>query len=374
MHLWLGLSSGLVVFMLGLTGCFLAFEYEIKDILYKDKYTTTPQQTAPLPVSTLLPIAEKAAGHPIDGVTISSQPGKTFMFTASHFGESWNYFNAIPYSYTVFVDPYNGQVKGVENSKLEFFRLVLMLHYDLFLESTGKKIIGWSTVIFIVMLITGLVLWWPKNKAAAKQRFWFRWKKGTTKWKRKNYDLHNIFGFYAMIFALIIAMTGLVWAFRWFDNSVQWVANGGAATPPEKEFYSDTLHPNKQADIFDKVLTDMKARDGKADSYYVGIPEDNKSVIYGYSEKEDDGYKWTSYNYDQYSGKNLEVKYFKDKVAGEKLRNMNYYIHTGAVWGMPGKILAFFISFICAGLPITGFYIWWGRKKKKVLSSPNARK
>jgi len=43
---------------------------------------------------------------------------------------------------------------------------------------------------------------------------------------------------------------------------------------------------------------------------------------------------------------------------------MNYDIHIGAVLGLPGKIMAFVASLIAASLPITGFIIWWGRKKK----------
>jgi uncharacterized iron-regulated membrane protein len=48
---------------------------------------------------------------------------------------------------------------------------------------------------------------------------------------------------------------------------------------------------------------------------------------------------------------------------GQLLR-MNYDIHTGAVIGLPGKILAFFASLIAASLPVTGFYIRWGRRKQ----------
>ncbi|WP_276485681.1 PepSY domain-containing protein [Paraflavitalea pollutisoli] len=51
-------------------------------------------------------------------------------------------------------------------------------------------------------------------------------------------------------------------------------------------------------------------------------------------------------------------------MKGVKLRSMNYDIHAGSIAGMPGRILMFLVSFICAGPPITGFYIWWGRSNK----------
>ncbi|MFT3703275.1 MAG: PepSY-associated TM helix domain-containing protein [Agriterribacter sp.] len=367
-HLWLGLTSGLVVFILGLTGCLLAFEYEIKDAIYKDRYFTQPQQSPKLSLQQLLPLAQQAIGkaYPINSIDIDEANNRTIAFSAAKENpDGWNYFNALEYSYVVYLNPYTGKVLKVENAKIELFRVILIVHYDLLLEQTGKKIIGWSTVVFIVMLLTGLILWWPKNKAAARQRFSFKWKK-TTKWKRKNYDLHNILGFYALIFALLIALTGLVWAFPAFDNSVQWIANGGESTETEKTYTSDTTNTSIQYSVYDAILGDMKNRNRNDNIFYIGIPEAKKDAIYGYSEEGRSGYHWTTYSYDQYTGKNLDIKYYKDKQTGEKLRNMNYFIHTGTILGLPGKILAFIVSFICSGLPITGFYIWWGRRKKNV--------
>lgn len=363
-HLWLGLSSGLVVFLLGLTGCILAFEYEIKDLIYKERYTVEYKNQPRLPVARLLASAQQALGgnHHLNGITIPADPGKTVFVTSIHENPNgWNDFNVIAHYYTVYINPYTAEVVKVENTEMEFFRLMVGLHYDLWLDIVGKKIIGWSTIAFIIMLISGLVLWWPKNKAAAKQRYWFRWK-NTTRWKRKNYDLHNIPGFYSFLFALIIALTGLVWAFPWFDDGMQWLVNGGE-TIPEKEYFSDTTTMQQQAGIYDMVLTDMQKK-SPADIYYIGIPEKNNSVIFGYSEFNTNAYRWTSFYYDQYSGENIHTTYFKDKPSGEKLRNMNFYLHTGTIWGLPGKILAFIISLICAALPVTGFYIWWGRRKK----------
>ena len=70
-----------------------------------------------------------------------------------------------------------------------------------------------ATLVFLVMLISGLILWWPKNKKATKQRFSIKW---NARWRRKNYDLHNVLGFYATWIAIILAVTGLVWGFEWF--------------------------------------------------------------------------------------------------------------------------------------------------------------
>ena len=366
-HLWLGLTSGLVVFILGISGCILVFESELKDLFYKERYLikdspVTAQKR--LPVHQLMHSAKQALNpeENISGIGIYRQPQRTAaIYVYKYNAEGWNYFNTTVVNKTIYLNPYSGKIQYVENSKSEFFRLMVMLHYDLLLEKTGKQIIGYATLIFIVLLISGLVLWWPRSKAAAKQRFAFRWK-DHTKWKRKNYDLHNILGFYTFLFALIVALTGLVWAFSWFDNGLQWLANGGQATPVEKEYQSDSTAV-KNALVYDDILADMQ-RKSSDDLYSISIPEQPGAAVYAYSQTEPEGYRWTSFYYDQQTGKNLSTVRFDDRMAGEQLRSMNYYIHTGAILNLPGKILAFIVSFICAGLPVTGFYIWMGRHKK----------
>ncbi|MDR6341363.1 putative iron-regulated membrane protein [Filimonas zeae] len=362
-HLWLGLSSGLVVVILGITGCLLAFEEELQPLFYKQRYFVKETGTVRLPADTLIHIARGTLGHhaPPSSLLSYNDPSRTAAVISYKGTTGWNYFNSIKTYQTVYINPYTGRIQYIENTKLEFFRIVLMLHYNLLLEQTGKYIIGYATIIFIVLLISGLVLWWPKNKAAAKQRFAFRWKE-TTKWKRKNYDLHNISGFYALLFALIIALTGMVWAFAWFDNGMQWIANGGKASPIEKPFQS-TPATGRQTNVFNAILSDMQAK-APGDLYDISIPQDDSSAIYGYSQWMHAQYKWTSFYYNQHSGKNLSASYFHQKTRGEQLRSMNYDIHAGSIANMPGRIIMFIVSFICAGLPVTGLYIWIGRRKK----------
>jgi len=182
-HLWLGLSSGLVVFILGITGCILAFEYELKDLFYHPRIFTPPPHNRPMqPASQLLDVAAAALGPEYRPDNIRYyEPGRNVQVGVYQTNEQgWNMFSHIKAYKTVYVNPYTAKVVYVEDTKYEFFYLVFSLHYDLMLAGTGKKIVGWATVIFIVMLITGLVLWWPRNKAAARQRFSFKWK-ATTK-------------------------------------------------------------------------------------------------------------------------------------------------------------------------------------------------
>ena len=213
------------------------------------------------------------------------------------------------------------------------------------------------------MLITGLVLWWPKNKKAFKVNTWFRWKE-TTKWRRKNYDLHNIVGFYSMFLVIFIALTGLMWTFSWFSDGVVWIANGGQTIERERVKVESTMAPPSFAHPVDIMYNHLRTNHKAAKSYYIGLPQDSLGTIASYVSYEDRT-KNISLQFDQYSGELLHTgDKWEDKTNGEKVWAYNYDIHTGTIGGLVGKTIAFFLSLFAASLPVTGFMIWWGRRNK----------
>jgi uncharacterized iron-regulated membrane protein len=369
-HLWLGLSSGLIVIILGITGCLYVFEEELLPIVH-DYYYVDQVKTKKLPLSKLIQIAKDAnlKANPkqtLSGCRILNEDNRTvivWFFEELDNDAIW-YWNRYQTSY-VYVDPYTASVKKIEDYNSEFFVFVRMLHQTLcFRSEIGDPIVGTATIIFIISLITGLILWWPKNKSAAKQRFWFQWK-NTTKWKRKNYDLHNILGYYMLIFALIIALTGLVWAFECYDKGVQWLFNGGKTFEKKETLVSDTTQYTKNTST-DKIFATTVKANPQAKTYFLFLPKENDSLattntFVRYESRFDD----VSMQFDQYTAKLLKSTAYKDKNNGEKFRFINYDIHVGSILGFPGKVLAFFASLVCASLPITGFLIWWGRNNKK---------
>ncbi|MBZ4034471.1 PepSY domain-containing protein [Flavobacterium sp. 17A] len=375
-HLWLGLASGLIVVILGITGCLYAFEEELRPIIH-DYYYVEQVKDKKLPISQLIKIAKEANKKVAPKQEFSGcktfkddkRTIETWFYEEADKDAIW-YWNQYKTNY-VYVDPYTGKVTKIEDYNFEFFVFVRALHQTLcFKSEIGDPITGTATIIFIISLLTGLILWWPKNKSAAKQRFWFQWK-NTTKWKRKNYDLHNIIGFYTMLFTLIIALTGLVWAFQWYDKGVQALFNGGKTFPEEKRIVSDTTHYTKTI-ATDKIYTATLKANPEAKSYFLFLPEEKDSLAtFRTFIRYENRFNDISMEFDRYTGKNLKVTRYQDQNNGEKFRFINYDLHVGSILGFPGKVLAFFASLVAASLPITGFLIWWGRnKKKKTTSKP----
>ncbi|MFC0774174.1 PepSY-associated TM helix domain-containing protein [Terrimonas alba] len=356
-HLWLGLSSGLVVLFLGITGCILAFEIEIRNLTESFRKVTVEDKSF-LPPSALKTIAEKQ---------LVSKKALGIEYPGAYKAAVVAYYDESKYE-LIFLNPYSGEVLKHKNMNRDFFRIVLDGHFYLWLpHHIGQPIVASATLIFLVMMITGLILWWPRSKAARKQRFTIKW---SARWRRKNYDLHNVLGFYITWIAIFIAITGLVFGFQWFAQSVYWVTSGGEAMVEHQHPVSDTTKPATIANMADYLWQQHK-KDVKPNEsiavYFANLPTDPVEVIVNH--RPGTYYNADYFHYDQYTGQNLKVLgswdgKFSEANLADKIARMNYDIHVGAVLGLPGKILAFFGSLIAASLPVTGFMIWWGRRKK----------
>ncbi|MCD0488393.1 PepSY domain-containing protein [Pedobacter sp. MC2016-14] len=365
-HLWLGLISGTIVLILGLTGCTLVFEQEIKSLSSPWLHAINPAGVKAAPPSVLYRSVEKALpGREIESVWYYGK-NRTAQFSI-HESDS-----------TVYVNPYNTKVVAIAH-KEDMFQFFKDGHYYLWMpEKIGHQFVGWGTFIFFFLLISGLILWWPKkwNKKGKEQAFKVKW---NAKFKRVNYDLHNVLGFYAIIVALIFAFTGLMMSFSWFNNSVYWMA-GGEVKPRIKSL-SDTLtHPLN--------LTTSKMLSQVDKAYYLGINEIGEhhtdEIILHFPEKASDPiyvctdmYKgsWRDVYLDQYTLKQLpgSNNRLRDENLSSWIRRSNYGLHVGAIGGLTTKIIFFIASLICASLPVTGFYIWWGKKRKAWKSKRKAQ-
>ncbi|PIF45878.1 putative iron-regulated membrane protein [Chryseobacterium sp. 52] len=369
-HLWLGLTSGLIVVIMAATGCILAFEKELKHAIHPEKYFVKIIKKEKLQFSELKLKAELALPDnlKVSRVEISSDPYRSYAFRSLKMNkEAWNYWDSYIHYYRVYVDPYTGKVLEVENAKNDFFEIVMDLHRRLLLgEKIGKTITGYSTLILAIMLFSGLVIWFPRkiNKNALKGMFFI---KTSAKWKRVNYDMHNVLGFYAVIPLLLICYAALIWNFEEVDKWVKKTLNGKAKTEQKAKSTIPSGESSDSKNILDivgnrveKSLTDKK-------SALISFPKTEEGTYYAEATYGNKHYQNEQFTFDQYSGKILKYQSYKDKNIGygTALRERNYDLHTGSIFGMTGRFLYLFAGMIAASLPITGFIIYLNRKKKK---------
>lgn len=366
LHLWLGLISGIIVFIVSITGCIYVFQQDIKDALEPWRFVEA-QDKSFVPPSYLVDTAQKyMPGIDPTGLTYSNAEGAAAVGFSYKENEK-RAFNA------VFMNPYTGEF--IRNQKLmgddsfDFFRFIIDGHRALWLPyEIGRPIVGVGTLIFVILLITGLVMWWPKkwNKSNRDKSFKIKWK---ASFKRVNYDLHNVLGFYSLIFALIIGLTGLVWSFKWFESSVYFLASGGETKEQHEHPHSDTT---KMA-LADSTISPIDAawyKTWEMDDDIQGMfmhptVKDEEAVEMLVYHDHGSFYNQSEYFFDQYTHELIESEHFTEAGLADQLSMLNYDMHIGVVWGLPGKILAFLISLVCASLPITGFLVWYHRKFKK---------
>lgn len=361
LHLWLGLVSGLLVFIIAITGALYAFQEEITGI---GKYHYVEDRGVDFMLPTQL---EKIAELTLPDKELHAikYNGRVKAAEAIFYGYNPDYYLII------YLNPYTGKVQKVKDMNKDFFRFVMQGHYYLWLPpQIGHPLVAYSTLTFVIILLTGIILWIPKNRKALKNRVWFRWKKGT-KWPRINFDLHVVGGLYATVFALIFAITGLVWGFEWFANGYYKLIGGKKSLA-----YSEVVSQKQTVDSIrkvnqplDRVWLLMQREYPEAATIEVHPTHSDSAAIAANATQADGKYWKTDYRYfNQYTlqemnADNIYDRFHKTNFA-DKLFRMNYEIHTGAILGLPGKILAFLMSLFIASFPVTGFIIWWKKKRK----------
>ena len=369
LHKWLGLVTGLIVLIVSLTGCINVFSDELRELFYPDRFYTGRVEKGPLMnFSDIRNNAQKSLGpqYKISRCELYPEPGRNWIFRATSTDPKgighWNYYK---YYYRVYINPYTGKVVYVEDTRNEFFQLVLNMHMNLLLgKPVGTLITGISCLCFLVLLVSGLFLWWPKKWKLKSFRKGLVLKENAG-FKRRNYDLHNVLGFYTLLPAILICITGLVFAFDWADNSMQFAINGGKAVE-KRSIPKSSSNEDYRPEAIDGVVASLLRLHSQADVLSIRFREkdiDPLDVQVRLAEKRTHLFTW--YYFDRNSGK-LLLKYgHEDIKAGEKFRSMNYDLHTGAFAGLPTKLLAFFVSLICASLPVTGFIVWYNRTQGK---------
>jgi uncharacterized iron-regulated membrane protein len=374
LHLWLGLASGIIVLIVCLTGCIWVFNEEITGLLEpetkierQDKPVLTPAQLTVI-AARLYPDKVPAYANYQQGRTINlNLKGKKDVAGRAGGGTLLK------------INPYTGEVVGKEVKKkgeVDFFRFILNGHRFLWLPyEIGRPITNYATLTFVVLLITGLIWWYPKkwNKSTTDKSFKIKW---GASFKRLNIDLHNVFGFYAFLVLLCIALTGMVFGIKWYSEGLYWVTSGGETLKEFKRLESDSLQAGKfytPQQAMNLAWNKVISRHPKSQGFYYSFPDTSKAkatIAITVYPNVGQFYNSQGYTFDQHTLKELprEDVYsvaYSEASFGGKLRKMNYDIHIGSILGFPGKVLAFLAALIGASLPVTGFLIWYGRKFKK---------
>ena len=385
-HLWLSVPFGLIITLVCFSGAMLVFENEVNEWSRPDLYYVETVKESPLSMDKLLEKVAMALPDSVSvtGVSISSDPGRAYQVSLSK-----------PRRASLYVDQYTGEVKG-KSERSGFFMFMFRMHRWL-LDSMnpgnegifwGKMIVGVSTLLLVFVLISGIVIWWPRTRKALKNSLKITVSKG---WRRFWYDLHVAGGMYALIFLLAMALTGLTWSFPWYRTAfykvfgveVQQRAAQGHEQKSDAQKRDTKLaahrEKKREGNEVRKGERSRRPENNHSDMYSVTSPFVYWQEIYDKLRRQNPEYKQISissgtasvsfnrfgnqrasdrYSFNTDNGEFTETSLYQHQDKSGKIRGWIYSVHVGNWGGMFTRILTFIAALLGAALPLTGYYLW----------------
>jgi len=343
-HLYVGLTIGIVLFVVAVSGAALVFEDDIDRSRHPALAYITPGDRS-LPLEELTARAKAAyPGAQLASISFPEKPNQSLQVSARVKQDALS----------VYINQYTGEVLGDRSAaerEAGIARRIHLLHTRLFAGQVGEWIVGVITFLTLFMAITGLILWWPRRILGVKTR---------ASWRRINFDLHNVFGLYASAVFLFIALTGMMISFEQITDPL--IARLNATPLPELPKQS-TVVPGAAPMSADALAERAKAALPGAFLKGISVPNGGKSVMVAlmkYPEDRTPGGRSRVY-LDQYSGDALAVLNTRTAPLGTRILNLKRSAHTGDIFGAATQTLYFVTCLMLAGQIVTGFFIWWKR-------------
>ncbi|WP_170178588.1 PepSY-associated TM helix domain-containing protein [Flammeovirga pectinis] len=367
-HLWLGLLSSVVVFVVCLSGATYSFKTQIQELLNYDVVFSRDSKGDDFVSINVLQNQFESEGLLITSITIPETTSRNILVTYKDQSDEDGHF---------YVDPENGKIIGASSrSAGDFFNLMKQIHKELLLGKVGKQIVGASILIFVVLLTSGLVLWFPKKTTQLKKGLTIKW---SAKLPRVIYDLHNTLGFYTFILLLFISFTGLYVSYSWVKSGII-VSLGGVAVLSEN---SSEAAKAEMSNVFASFLDDVIDSQSDKQKVLKEISLDSllsdvnlklpyKAItILDFPTEEEAYYHITKINQEnllkailpddiEYTkdGEFKSLHKFTDQPLHKQFTAISLPLHTGEIMGLPGIILYFIATLIAASMPVTGILIW----------------
>ncbi len=345
LHLWLGLSCGLIASISGLTGSLYIWQPELSAMLNPELLTIEPFK--PFDENSLYKTAYKLVEQhrdSLDKINLPYREQQTISLIFKN-GETHYYH------------PYSADFLGEKSASIEFFEDLLNFHRTLGIPKIGKYITGSSTLLFFLLLLgSGVYLWWKTYSSNLIKGFKIKW---TAKKKKLNYDLHKVIGVSFFIPLMVIAFTGAYFtygiyyrtALSLFDGSEkntldQQVQTNGHANPYHDYF----LNPDKDYDLRAVILPKNK--------------EDDYHFRYIKARFLTTGLRKTKELKLGAEGTITSLTDFKTDPNSNRIAAQFYPIHIGEIAGIWGRVLVFISGLIPVILYITGLRLYLLKGKK----------
>ncbi|MFP0736083.1 PepSY domain-containing protein [Acinetobacter baumannii] len=366
-HWFLGISAGLILSIMGVTGAIYSYDQQILKWVNTDSYVVQVQSSPKLtPAQLYQHFTTIQPEIKINSITIAKDPTASSVVNIEKEGERRGY--------NMMVNPYTAQVlPEVQGRKL--LLLIQQIHRNLTAGEFGKQITGACALMLIYFVLSGLYLRWPKKHSARQ------WLAVKPKLKGRNFiwDLHAVVGTWVIVFYLLFACTGLYWSYDWWRSGMFKVLG---VEQPKMQGHGGS---GRNKDQLPKIQLDNAQLITALNQTWSGF---NNQIGRDYSTltvnlpKKDDGKIELSfvdatpqherarnqavYNYKTANIEKMEL--YEDKKLNQKIMSSMLPVHRGSFFGPVYQFVAMLASLAMPLFFVTGWMLYLKRRKQKKLT------
>ncbi|NIJ45008.1 putative iron-regulated membrane protein [Wenyingzhuangia heitensis] len=336
-HLWLGLTCGLVASVSGITGALYVWQPEIVQFLNPELLTI--QASTKVLETDILKTTQKVIAKQVNlkKVILPYREQQTLSIVYQN-------------GHVAYYHPKTGEYLGRKSKSIQFFDDLLHIHRTLGIPKIGNYIVGTSTLLFLILLLSsGFILWWKRYAKNLQKGLLVKW---TAKKKRLNYDIHKSIGVLFLVPLTIIAFTGSYFTYHTYYKK-------GISV-------FDTLKKEKVSTVFLNVEKALLKKDSMYFLRAIYFPNNiNSTYKYRYVNNRElsSGLRKTKEITTNYDHKIISVSDYSTEVFSTKITAQMYPIHIGEIVGVLGRFITFVSGCIPVVLYVTGIRFYLFRKK-----------
>lgn len=364
-HWFLGITAGLVLALVGVTGAMLSFEDPILKAINPGVMTVEPAGREPLaPAALLARVAVAAPDKQVASLTLSADPGDAARVGFAPVPGAPPGPSGRPRGESRWLDPYTGDLLGTPRGE-GFFRTTMQLHRWLAAGEVGKQVVGASTVALVFFCLSGLYLRWPRRWRSP--RAWLHLDTRLTG-RRFLWHLHSVVATWLLLPYLVMALTGLWWSYGWYREGVNALA--GVAAPAQRGgapgARGGEAGPAPVIDVaaafasFDANVPAWSTRTLRLPAA-AGAP-----VEFSYQDP-DPAHERANHRLalDPVTLSVAAHERFEDKPAGQRFVAAMFPLHSGGWFGTAGVVLFCLASLAMPLFAVTGLQLYLDRRQKK---------
>ena len=282
----------------------------------------------------------------------------------------------------IYVDPVTTEVLHAVAEEQRPMRVVFHLHGELLAGAAGSLLVETAACWAIVMLLTGLYLWWPRGRRGFAGVFYPRLRGGKRLFWR---DLHAVAGIWVSLAACFLIVTGLPWAKAWgsylaearpiagaTDGPIDWTIGGAKSDPmldPHAEHHGMTMaHAAPTPGELARVIAAVRPLD-LAPPVMIAPPE-RKAAGWTVTSEAANRPLRSQLVVDGASGAVFARKDFAERHWIDRLVGYGIAVHEGAYFGLANQLAGTLTAMLLVLLAISGGILWWRRRPDGVLGAP----